>query len=170
MPSCCCPSLPLFSPLFQCAQQQIYNYPHSRVLVDVKLRREELFSGPGLSTHPIRRLLHSCIYCVVVGTKCFGRSCWELPLKIYPAKTQNAPPQAHTNALHHCHQLTHAHCDILTDCLIANEAEGHDWCAAWLSCWVSIKQRWFANHVRFILLNSSLCLYEEISIIFPVIG
>lgn len=49
-------------------------------------------SRPGLSTHPIRRLLRRCIHWLVVETKCFGRSCWELPLKIYPAKTLNAPP------------------------------------------------------------------------------
>lgn len=84
------------------------------------------FPRPGPSTHPIRRLLHRCIHWLVVETKCFGRSYWELPLKIYPTKIQKAPPLAHTHGLHHCHQMTHAHCDILTDCLIANEAEGHD--------------------------------------------
>lgn len=122
------PSPPLFPTPFQSAWQQIHNYPHSRVLVNVKFRWRT-FLCRGLSTRAIRGLLHGCIQRLVVETKCFGRSNWELPLEMYPAKNKNAPLLAH--ALHHCHHMTHAHCDIVTDCLIANGAEEHDWCVAW---------------------------------------
>ena len=50
------------------------------------------FPPPGLSTHPMRRALHRCIRWLVVETECFSRSCWELPLKIYSAKTIECPP------------------------------------------------------------------------------
>lgn len=59
----------------------------------------------------------------LLEAKCFGRNCWELPVTIYAAKNSEFTP---ASLYHHCHQLTCAHWDILTDRLIANEAEGHD--------------------------------------------
>lgn len=117
------PSLFLSLSMFRATNPQLSS---QRSSCQCEIETWGTFPRPGLSTHPISRLQHRCIRWLVVETKCFGRSCWELPLKIYPAKTLNAPLPAYTHALHHCHQLTHAHSDILTDCLIANEAEGRD--------------------------------------------
>lgn len=89
------------------------------------------FPCPGLSTHPIRvshtdastGSLFSPSVLAEAAASCHWRFIQPKPPVALPHQPVPLPSIT-------AHQLTHAHRDIFTDCLIANEARGRDWCVA----------------------------------------